>query len=243
MTNFNTTMAAIGGRGAQPAPVDPPARADAAERRRRAATASTRRSRPRARSRARSCPASARRRRRSTPASRGSPRRARCSGRPSSRASSRELQPGDERPREGHRRQRASCCRRSTSQPQCVTRVVLPDRQHQDPGRPALDRRRELQGVLVHDGRPRRRGPELRRQRPVRALPARRRRPDRVARDRRARTPAAPLFGNAIGKPLGTRPALPRPPAAVQPRRRPATRTGCPTSTGRRAARPTGRAP
>ena len=49
-----------------------------------------------------------------------------------------------------------------------------------------VERRRELQGVLVHDGRPRRRGPELRRQRHVRALPARRRRrrPSRWARRR-----------------------------------------------------------
>ena len=62
----------------------------------------------------------------------------------------------------------------------------LPDRRdpshrgHQDQRRPAHHGRRELQGVLVHDGRARQRGPELRRQRELREVPGGRRQPDRV---------------------------------------------------------------
>ena len=44
------------------------------------------------------------------------------------------------------------------------------DRRHRHPGRPADHGQGELQGVLVRDGRPGLRGPELRRQRHVRAL-------------------------------------------------------------------------
>ena len=73
--------------GDQPARLDPPARADAAERQPGAGLAQRRLPATRAPSRARSCPASARRPPPSTRPSRGSPRRASCWARPSSRAS------------------------------------------------------------------------------------------------------------------------------------------------------------
>ena len=146
---------------------------------------STRRSRPRARSRGRSSPACARRRRRSRRLSRGSTRRASCGPERARRAGEASCR----RPAATSRRLTdacSTCCRRPT----CVMRArrAAADRRRRDRGR-VRDRRRELQGVLVRDGRARGRGPELRRQRHVRALPDRRRRADhrRSARPRRAR--------------------------------------------------------
>ena len=64
------------------------------------------------------------------------------------------------------------------------------DRRHRD-ARRVHDRRRELQGVLVDDGRALRREPELRRQRLLRPLPARRRlRHGRARRQELAERPA-----------------------------------------------------
>ena len=95
----------------------------------------------------------------------------------------------------------------------CVTDVVLPTGDIKIDGRPVHHRARELQGVLVHDGRARRRGPELRRQRAVRPLPGRRRR-DRRSPPATSTLTGDQLFGNALAAPLGTRPAYPgkRPP-------------------------------
>ena len=104
------------------------------------------------------------------------------SGPTSCRASLQRAAPGHGRPGQ------ASSTRPCTLLPQadlaakCVSAGRAADRRREDRRRPALDRRGELQGVLVHDGRPRRRGPELRRQRHVRPLPARRRRPDGLDR-------------------------------------------------------------
>ena len=125
--------------------------------------------------------------RRRLPVDRAGPRAARAGRAAGAR---RRAQPGDERPRARSSTRASTCSRRPTSSAKCLTARRPADRRHQDPGRPALDRRGELQGVLVHDGRPRRRGPELRRQRPVRALPAGRRRPDRLARHGERRTSA-----------------------------------------------------
>ena len=88
------------------------------------------------------------------------------------------------------------------------------DRRHRHPGRPPHHRRRELQGVLVRDGRARRRGPELRRQRPVRALPDRRRH-QTVSLDAAA---TSTLFGNAPGQAAGDAPGLHGPAPALPAR-------------------------
>ena len=122
--------------------------------------------------------------------------------------------------------------------PSASTNVILPTGDIKIAGRPADHRRRELQGVLVHDGRPRRRGPELRRQRHVRALPAGRRRPDDLHRQRRPLT-GDTLFGNAVADAAGHAAGVHRAAPAVQARRRPATPDRSPTSTARRPARPT----
>ena len=77
---------------------------------------------------------------------------------------------------------------------------------------------RQLQGVLVHARRPRRRGPELRRQRHVRALPARRRPVHGFHRPLDAHRPQ--LFGNAVVAAAGHAARVPGKRAAVQARRR-----------------------
>ena len=79
------------------------------------------------------------------------------------------------------------------------------------------DRRGELQGVLLRAGRARRRGPELRRQRHVRALPDRRRLADGLARPDGARAPAScsATRRRAARQPAG----LPGQAPAVQARR------------------------
>ena len=152
-------------------------------------------------------------------ASRGSSRRGRCSGPRSSaawRASSRRRRA---RPRAAHRRVARRSCRRPTLAARCARDVVLPtgDVVIQDE---FTDRRRELQGVLLRARRPRRRGPELRRQRHVRALPDGRRRADvslglHPRRTRRAVRQRCPV-------PLGTRPRLPGHAARLTGRTRPA---------------------
>ena len=101
------------------------------------------------------------------------------------------LRAGHGRPREADEREHQAAA------PDRPHGKVLPRRDPADRRRghrrgPAHQRRTQLQGVLVHDGRPRRRGPELRRQRHLHPLPGRRRRPDRVHghRGRQGREPA-----------------------------------------------------
>ena len=237
ITNFNTTMAAFASRVGEPAGDDPPAGADAAQRQPRARPRSTRRSRRRARSRGRSCRACARRRRRSTRRSRGSRRRASCSSQTELGGLVADLQPDDGDLASSPTR-RCSCCRRPTCSTKCVTNVILPDRRHQDPGRPLTHRRRELQGVLVHDGR---RSPARARTSTATACTCASRRAAATRRldrqDRRRGGDA--LFGNAVAKPLGTRPKYPG--------KRPPYKPTClrtqkiPTSTARRPAAPSRR--
>ena len=93
---------------------------------------------------------------------------------------------GHARPRAPDRRARSSCCPQTTLTSRCARQVLLPTGDIVIKRR-VRDRRRELQGVLLGPGRPRRRGPELRRQRHVRALPARRRLAGRLAGHRRRR--------------------------------------------------------
>ena len=82
-----------------------------------------------------------------------------------------------------------------------------PGGQPGDPGSAVqLDRAEGLPGVLPELRRPRRRGPELRRQRALHAGVRGRRRhplPDQLHSN------FGPLFGNAVLQPLGTRPAYP----------------------------------
>ena len=85
---------------------------------------------------------------------------------------------------------RSSCCRRPTCSPSARATILLPTGRRRDPRR-VPDRPRELQGLLLRAGRARGRGPELRRQRHVRALPDRRRRPAGLARPGRQGLPAA----------------------------------------------------
>ena len=109
----------------------------------------------------------------------------------------------------------------------CSNEVLLPT------ARPARGRRaavrgcRELQGVLVRDGRPGRRGAGLRRQRHVPAPRGARRRPD----DQSGKTnyTGEPLFGKVTTPPLRTRPAFPGNPPPLAPRRAAATATRSPT--------------
>ena len=120
------------------------------------------------------------------------------------------------------------------------------DRRRRDQGR-VRDRARELQGLLLRDGRPRRRGPELRRQRRLRALPDRRRRPAGLARPGLRRLAAAvrrPADAAARQPAVlpGQAPAVPARPAVLQadscrtstaprpPRRRRPTRAPPPRS-------------
>ena len=213
-------MAAIASRGAEPAaPRSPSCGPTLADRRPRARRRSTQRFPTRARSRARSCPAS-RRRRPTIDAVVPVDRAGDAARRPErARRLVAQLAPGDAAtsPRSIDASLRR-CCPQADLASQVRDARRAADRRREDLRRPVHDRRRELQGVLVHDGRPRRRGPELRRQRHVRALPGRRRRPDRC----RSAVPAATsdkLFGNAVATPLGTRPAYPGKKPAVQARR------------------------
>ena len=175
ITNFNTTMAALASESDEPAQLDPPAGADARERQRRARLAQ-----PgvpadagvRARDPARR-PRDGGDDRRLVPVDRA--RRASCSRRRELRGLAQDLAPTRDEPRAGDRRLAAAAARRSTTPHAARRDVVLPTGDIVDPRR-VHDRRRELQGVLVGDGRARRREPELRRQRLLRALPARRRR-------------------------------------------------------------------
>jgi ABC-type transporter Mla subunit MlaD len=96
---------------------------------------------------------------------------------------------------------------------------AVPGRQRQAPGRVEHVRRGSLQGVLVRATRPGGHRPGLRRQRRVRPLPARQRRPERtVGRDadpgpqRQRAAPARPRLAAAAGDAAG----LPRLRAAVQ---------------------------
>ena len=73
---------------------------------------------------------------------------------------------------------------------QVRARRAAADGRRRDPRR-VRDRPRELQGLLLRHGRPLRRGPELRRQRHVRALPDRRRLAVDLARPRQRGHPAA----------------------------------------------------
>ena len=87
------------------------------------------------------------------------------------------------------------------------------DRRPRDP-RPVRHRDRELQGVLVDDGRPRRREPELRRQRLLRALPDRRRLAGRRAR--RRELPDRPADRRRGGAGAGRAAEVPRQAPAVR---------------------------
>ena len=126
-----------------------------------------------------------------------------------------ELQPGDARPRQGRRRDAAAAAAGRPASPSASTNVDPADRRREDRRRAVLDQRGELQGVLVRHGRPRRRGPELRRQRP-RTSASSRGGGDQTLVDRQVgrhrRRPSS--SANAIAPPLGTRPAYPgkRPP-------------------------------
>ena len=127
----------------------------------------------------------------------------------------RDHTPGDARPRAPDRLDAAPATAARPHQPLRDQRDPA-DGRHRDPGRRADLGQGELQGVLVHDGRARRRGPELRSAAATASLPTRRARgrsghrlqsrPGGLARRRHAGKPAA--------KPLGTRPAYPgkRPP-------------------------------
>ena len=165
ITNFNTTMGAFAGEQDEPARLDPRARPDAAA----APTARSRRSTrrfPPTRAFAREILPGVRetRRRRSRPAfpwiDAGA--RAARAGRAAA-AWPRTSRPAT-RPRAADRRRRSRCSRRPTAPARCARDVVLPTGDVVDPGR-VRHRQRELQGVLLRAGRPRRRGPELRRQR------------------------------------------------------------------------------
>ena len=191
------------------------------------------RSRPRARSRARSFPACARRRRPSTRRSRGSSRPAGCS------SPGRAAGPGA-RARAGCARPRATLTNQSiellpqTDLVSHVRRVVSCPRATSSSRTSSPTGPRELQGVLLRDGRPRRRGPELRRQRHVRALPDRRRRQQvslGTVEHRRRRRSSAPADA-AARQPPGV-PGKQPPHVAT----RPATSSSCRTSTGPPAAR------
>ena len=189
ITNFNTTMARSPARTPTCGASIRAAGADARDRRPRAREPQRRASRRRARSLARSCPASARRRRRSRPACRGSRRRARCSARPSCGGLAAELRPATARLAQVAAQSLDAAARRSTSSSRCFTEVILPTGDIEDRGRRRTSTGvAELQGVLVHDGRPQRRGAELRRQRQLRARQRRRRR-------RRSRPAAAAAAG------------------------------------------------
>ena len=152
-----------------------------------ASTASTPRSRRRARSPARSCRACARRRPRSRRRSRGSTR---CAW------SRRRARGPGQRPAASRRRPRwpsspttrSSCCPRWTRPAAASSRTSCPRATSRSTCRAtSRDRRRELQGVLAEPGRALQRGPELRRQRAVRAVPAGRRHADPVHRQHATR--------------------------------------------------------
>ena len=203
--------------------VDEPARVDPRAARRRCATPtarstrSTPRSRRRARSRREIRPGRARDAgddRRRVPVDRADAR----AGRPGrARRAGRGALARHRRPRAADRpRDRAAAADRPRRPSACAT-SSCPAGDLVDPGR-VHDRRGELQGVLLRAGGHRRRGPELRRQRHVRALPDRRRLADGLARARARRAPGE-LFGNNVEVPLGNRPGLPGQAAAVQARR------------------------
>ena len=199
-------------RERQPAGLDPRAAGDARRRPTRRSTRSTPRSRRRARSRARSCPASARRPRRSTPRSRGSRR-------PAALMSQAELQglAADLAPLTRDLAQFTDLLDEAAA----AHRPGVQVRARRDPAhgrrrdpRRVPDRPRELQGLLLRDGRARRRGPELRRQRHLRALPDRRRLEHRLARPGQPRH--RPAVRHAADAAARQPPGLPGPQAAVQ---------------------------
>ena len=121
----------------------------------------------------------------------------------------------------------------------CATNVVLPTGDIKIARRPLSTSERELQGVLVLDGRPRRRGPELRRQRPVRPLPARRRRPDACRPAQSGDIAGDSSSPTRSRRRSGTRPAYPgkRPP--YNPTLPLLQEPDCPTSTAPPRGRPT----
>ena len=119
--------------------------------------------------------------------------------------------------------------------------VQVPARRRAAGGRPRRpgrvhQRRGELQGVLLRAGGHRGRGPELRRQRHVRALPDRRRLADALAGPEldEPRRAVRQLHRGAAGQP----PVLPGQDARPTRTTCPATRRSCRTSTGRRRRSP-----
>ena len=231
ITNLNADDGDVRERVDEPARLDPRAGADAAQRQRARSTRSTRRSRRRARSRPRSARACARRRPRSRPRSRGSSRRARSSAGRARRAGQGAL--ARDAPTS-----RALIDRATELLPQTDLARQVPARRRAADRRPrhprrVHDRRGELQGVLLRARGHRRRGPELRRQRHVRALPDRRRLADasRSARksDERRRAVRQQHRGAARQPP-----GVPGQAAAVQARR------ALPQADARRRQRPGG---
>ena len=234
VTNFNTTLGALAAAAVQPPADDRPARPDAAAHRQRADAPQ------------RLVPQHARLRQGDPPRRQGDAgddRRRAAVDRPGAQARlarrarrpDQGAQADDGRPRQARRR---LADRAAPSRPRRPVRDAHDpaDRRRQDRRRAVHLQRGELQGVLVRHGRPRRREPELRRQRPLRALRGRRRRPDDLHRQvrRRRRQPSSTAGSTtrrwARGPPTraSARPTTPR---------RAARTRSCPTSTAPRPAR------
>ena len=226
ITNFNTHHGGVRLASGQP----PGDRSACWRRRWRPPTArsprSTPRSRRRARSRARSCPGV-----RETPATIDAvvpvdrpDGRARLA-RPSSAGPRARPAPGRRRPRRAHRRHVELL---PADRPRRAARRRDPaDRRRVDHTTVRRPARRTTRSSL-DAGRPRRRGPELRRQRPVRALPDRRRHADALARAGRR------VAGHRCSATRRRRRSAPGRPTRASARR---TSPTCP-ATSRRAAEP-----
>ena len=146
--------------------LDPPAR----RRRSQNANSALRRAQRRvpadARVRARDpARASTRRRRRSTPRSRGSRRRASCVAPDELQGVVERAAPGDAQTWPSSIDATLQLLPQTDLAAKCATQRHPADRRRRRSTTAVHDRRGELQGVLVRAGRPRRRGPELRRQR------------------------------------------------------------------------------
>ena len=176
-------------RGGEPERLDQRAGADARDRQRGVRVAQRSRSRPRARSRCEILPGV-----RETAATIDAAfpwieQVSALMGQPELGGLLDDLTPATRDLARGHRRVARPA---AADRPALQVRARRPaaDRERRDPRR-VPDRPRELQGLLLRDGRARRRGPELRRQRRLRALPDRRRRPAALVRPRRQGLPAA----------------------------------------------------